>query len=204
MRRRKSDKKKKMIISFFLVIFMISSVGSVILYYGSSGQDNTEFDLELSNGEYTFKRNIDQQGYQFYEVSKDNIMFTVYNLPSDLSHLNIDKEAQSALIQSPQAIITFDPEDELIQLIEYIRFDLGQNLPMTKNIVDATSEESDDYSLPVIDCGNETQAPVIFLHGANYTNISMQDNCIDVHFEQQNTILIRDYLHYVLRGIEVV
>jgi len=65
-------------------------------------------------------------------------------------------------------------------------------------------KESETYNLPIITCENSTlEMPVVILKQGNSTNITSNNNCINLEFEQYQLLQIRDILVYLMYGIEI-
>jgi len=131
-KREKREKRNKIIIGVILSVFMLSSLGSVILYYGNSDSDTNKFTLELSNGKYQYVRKQDTVGNLYYEVTSDNTMFNVFYLPDQLTSLDFDESAMNQIKNSYFFYLTFNPDEVDLTYVDYLRFDLRNNMPQTK------------------------------------------------------------------------
>ena len=88
--------------------------------------------------------------------------------------------------------------------MDYLRFDLRNNIPQTRYFQDAVLTQSEIYNLPIITCENASlQTPVIILRQGNLTNITTFNNCINLEFAQYQLLHVRDLLVYLMNGIEV-
>lgn len=197
----KKEKRNKAFIVFTLVIFLVSSIGSVVIYYGNDDDQGT-FTLDLESGKYKFKQSADSQGNPFYTVTSKNIEFTSFYLPQQIN-LKLDKDLESVLKSSPYFYLSINPESENMQVMDYLRLDIRQNMPESKFFLEGISQESALYTLPVIDCTNATSVPVIILKNTNTTNISSSGNCLNVEFQIQNTMQVRDMIVYTMQGIPI-
>lgn len=203
-KREKIEKRNKIIIGVVLSLFMLSSLGSVILYYGNSESDTNKFTLDLSNGKYQFVRKQDSVGNLYYEVSSENTGFNVFYVPEQLNTIEISQDTINQIKNSYYFYLTFDPEESDLTSIDYLRFDLKNNIPQTKYFQDAVTKSSDIYNLPIITCQNATfQTPVIILKQGNSTNITSANNCINLEFEQYQLLHVRDLLVYLMHGIDI-
>lgn len=203
-RRDKVEKRNRIIIGVVLSLFMLSSLGSVVLYYGNSDSDTNKFTLELSNGKYQFVRKQDSVGNLYYEVTSDNKAFNVFYVPEQLSALNVSQDTINQIKNFYYFYLTFDPEEPDLTYVDYLRFDLRNNIPQTRYFQDAVTKSSDIYNLPIITCQNATsQTPVIILKQGNSTNITSTNNCINLEFAQYQLLHVRDLLVYLMHGIDI-
>ncbi len=202
---KKKDKKErntKIFLGFVLSIFLISSLGSVVVYYGNDS-DQDSFTLTFSDKDYKFNRKSDNSGNLYYEVSYDNEDFLVYYLPYQIL-LDVDNETQDLIRNSNYFYLAFDPHQEDLSMVDYMRFDVKQNIPATKFFVDAVTESDSVYSFPIIDCNNATiNSPVIVLENTNTTNIEYSDNCLNIEFANYDFLRLRDMLVYNSNNIRV-
>ena len=203
-KREKIEKRNRIIIGVVLSLFMLSSLGSVILYYGNSDSDTNKFTLDLSNGKYQFVRKQDSVGNLYYEVSSDNTIFNVFYVPDQLNTRDIDQNVITQIKDTYFFYLTFDPEESDLTYVDYLRFDLRNNIPQTRYFQDAVTKPSDTYNLPIITCQNATfQTPVIIMKQGNSTNITSTNNCINLEFAQYQLLQIRDMLVYLMHGIDI-
>jgi hypothetical protein len=64
------------------------------------------------------------------------------------------------------------------------------------------AEESDEYSQPLVDCGNATAIlPVISIVEANETNAWLDNDCIVLEANEYTTIALKDRIMYAMLGI---
>lgn len=204
MRKKKDvEKRNKIIIGIFLTIFMVSSIGSVVVYYGNDTEETNTVTYTFSGVDYTFTLKQDTLGNTYYEVDSEADSFTAYYLPQQLSSLGLDEIALSKMKNSQYFYLTFDPYDENIQYIDWMRYDLSRNTVSNKFFLDGVLKETDNYILQKVTCGNASdQVPVIVLKESNNTNISISGNCITLEFPSYDTLKARDILVYSMRGIE--
>ena len=204
---RKKDKREqrnKTFLVFVLVIFLVSSLGSVVVYYGGNSDTGNKFTMEFNDKKYTFEPMADSTGNLFYEVTtEEDIVFQTYLQPQSI-YLEMDDQTKNTIKDSNYFYITFDPEKTNLDYIDFIRFDLRNNMPPTKFFADAVIKQSSVYNLPVITCENGTsQSPVIVLNVENTTDIKMNNNCINIDFSQTSVLPIRDMLVYLMQGVDI-
>ncbi len=203
-KREKIEKRNKIIIGVVLSLFMLSSLLGFLGNNSNSDSDTNKFTLELSNGKYQFVRKQDSIGNLYYEVTSDNKIFNVFYVPDQLNTIDIDQNIVNQIKDSHFFYLTFDPDETDLTYVDYLRFDLRNNIPQTKYFQDAVLKPSDIYNLPIITCENATlQTPVIIIKQGNSTNITMTNNCINLEFAQYQLLQIRDLLVYSMHGIEI-
>ncbi len=205
-KKEKNEKRKKMIIGIIVTIFLISSLAAVVLYRtdDNSDYDPNKFTLNLSNGDYTFSRKVDNQGIAYYDVSFNQDSFTAFFIPQQLSDIKIEQSSVDLLKNSIFYYISFDPEQEGLTYIDFIRFELANEFPNNKYFSEGVTKPSLTYPLPILDCNNATtEVPVIILKTSNVTQITSSENCITFEFLQYDVLRIRDLLVYSSRGIDI-
>jgi len=202
-RKDKRDRQKQIIIGVVIFIFVISSIAYVVLY--RTDNTNTDrFTLNLSNGDYEFNTVVDKYGSLIYTVSKGKDTFQVNTLPQQLSSIKIDSQSKFRISSSNYFYFTFSPNDTGLRDIDYIRFNLRNNLPTQKYFQDGVTSPSDIYQLPIVRCNNATMfTPVIIFRTANITEITTSGNCVDVNFASYDRSRIKDLFVYLLRGINL-
>jgi hypothetical protein len=202
-KKKKNSNSQKMFLAFVAIIFLISSVGSVVLYSGNNN-DPESFSIDLSNGKYKFDRRTDTYGNYYYDVtSKEGADFDAFYLPDKL-YLDIPKDAQSLIQNSNYFYITFDPTQEDLSTVDFVRFEVRNNAPSSKFFIDSVISENSIYSFPILDCSNATiNSPVVFLKSSNDTNINYENYCLEIEFVPQSTLQIKDALVYLLQGIDI-
>jgi hypothetical protein len=185
---------------------MVSSIGIVIVNYRNPAtQDNYNTETRTYGDEdYLFELKQDQanQGY-YYQVSSKDTSFVTYLLPEQID-IEIDENTMQLLRNSYFFYLTFDPEQENLVFFDVLRFDLRNNIPSSRFIVDSIITESTAYDLPVISCGNATlETPVIYTRNANTTSIETKNNCVMIEFEDHQFGEVRDTLVYSFNNIEL-
>ncbi|MBN2368606.1 hypothetical protein JXC34_06300 [Candidatus Woesearchaeota archaeon] len=203
-KKKKDNRMKKILIGIFMSIFMISSIGSVMIYYGNNNNDENKFTAEYSGKEYVFMRKVDNSGFQYYEVSSESRSFTAFYLPEQLSYIDADNASKEKIRESQAFYLVFDPESQGLTYIDYLRFELGKNIPPEKYFFEGITSESEIYQLPILTCQNASEfVPVIIIENANSTKISSTGNCIRVEFASHDISRVLDLLIYLEEGIEI-
>lgn len=207
-KKAKRESQNKVFIGVIITIFMVSSIAGIVLYRAdntpAAGQNKAT--LTLSGKPYVFETKIETSGSPYYSVTEgSSLPFKVYFLPQQLSSLKMSDESQSLVMDSAFYYVSFDPEDPAINYLDFIRFEVRNNLPAGRYFVDAVTQESESYNLPVMGCDNSTaEAPVIILGvNTNATQINQTGNCLKISFAQYDMFRVRDSLIYLSRGIEV-
>ncbi|MEM3374828.1 MAG: hypothetical protein QXE31_06490 [Candidatus Woesearchaeota archaeon] len=199
--RKKNQKLLKISLIIVIAIFILSSLASVILYRQDYNSQDT-ITLNISNKVYEFKL-INNQNNYYYEVqSKDKKeKFVSYFLPYETISNNFNKNLLKSLVNENSFYLAFDPNDENIDAIEFIRFDLAKNQG-NKLIISGILNKSENYNfLPLVECNNSSY-PVLILKGSNVSDIiKINDNCVEIKFVRQETLKIRDLLVYLSRDM---
>ncbi|MBN1501991.1 hypothetical protein JW930_00470 [Candidatus Woesearchaeota archaeon] len=188
-RKRRDEQKIKIVIAVVTIIFLLSS--SIILF-------NTSTDDEITINGTKFRGEND---YYVAKINGNNVRF--YSLPYEASYLNISKAILEKISNSKMVILTFDPDQEDLMYIDFIRFELAEELAK-KNIYPITgiTKESSIYQLPVFTCKNASSyTPVIEFFSSNKTNIFMNQSCIHIEGKGPELVLIRDKLIYGIYGL---
>ncbi len=196
---KKREKRNKAFLVFVLIIFLVSSIGGVVVYYNTD--DTNTIRMRVGDQSYRLKFTTDTVGNGYYEVSSKDHEFTAFFPPQAIS-LDIDDSIENSLISSPYYYLSIDPESENLDMIDYIRLDLRQNMPENKFFLDSVTEQTPLYSLPVADCRNATSVPVVILKTTNTTtNITSAGNCLEIDFALHHATQVRDSLVYLSYGI---
>jgi hypothetical protein len=203
-RKDKREKRNKIIVGIIVSFLMVSSIAGFVILNSTNNQEVNKFTLTYSNKDYEFTRKQDNLGNQYYEVSSDKGIFTTYYHPQQLNNIEISQEVISVIKNTNFFYLTFDPQQSDLSYVDYLRFDLKNNIPQAIYFEEGITRESDVYNLPLITCQNATPyVPVIFLKNSTMTNITMIDNCINLEFPTYEILKIRDMLVYLLQGIDI-
>jgi len=197
------EKRNKIFIGVIVTIFMVSSIAGVVLYRSDGNDNQNTQTLTLGGKDYNFEQKLDEFKNPYYFVSDKSDQFYVYYMPQQLSSI-MDNATQDYLKNLNYFYMGFSPNDENIQFIDYLRFDLRKNLPQSVYFADAVTEQSDKYNLPVVTCANASvNSPVVLLKSSNVTEISAKGNCVSIKFVQYDSLRVRDLFVYLLRGIQL-
>lgn len=125
--------------------------------------------------------------------------------PSLVDSIPMDAGSTAILQQTNQAYLTFDPETEGVEQLDYIRFLFASGLEQKVGVftASAVTSPSSTYDFPTITCTNATPSlPVLLLRNGNTTQITSQDNCIILEAETRNNYpLLVDRLLYGILGV---
>lgn len=192
-RKNKKKQKNLTIISWLFIILMVSSVFGV-MFYGFANSNN-----EIKINGFKLKQ---VSNYYTTEIGNENIEF--YFLPEYLEDINISEQIKTEL-KTGASFVTFNPDDSNLEYIDLIRFELSEisNKGLTtKQFISAQTRNSTLYNLPIINCKNNTQDPIIMIKTADNTEIYKQENCIYVTASYDTDFArIRDKLLYTILGI---
>lgn len=193
--RKKQKEKKLSFVGWFIIILMVSSVFGVMFYGFSSGQNTFNYN------DYKFK--VVGQRY-ITEINNNDVAF--YFLPQEVLSINLTTDINSMLTNGQVFYIMFDPEDENMQYIDLLRFELaelGLKGITNKFFIPGITKKSEIYDIPVISCENATQfQPILYFKTGNTTEIRNENNCI--YFEARynsDIVRLRDRLIYSITGV---
>ncbi len=173
---------------------MISSVLGYI--YGRDTNENS-FEYKINNKTYYFGKSYNKY---YLDINNERVYF--YNLPGQID-INLSSDIINIIKNTQMFYITFNPEQEDLAYVDLARFDLSNEF--FKNniyIVNAVTESSTAYELPVIDCENATMfVPVIKFETAKKKNLTVDNNCIIFQGKNLDFVEFRDLLIYKLYGV---
>jgi hypothetical protein len=190
----REEKKKKInkevLWTAFIALIMVSS----IIGFMWVGEDEPTLSYK---DKYKFIR---RNNVFIYRQANDEFIFRF--LPNELEELAGDAELSN--LNKPMFYVTFDPDSELIQSIELLRFELSDDLQKLDIFLGhGMTNESDDYNLPILDCEDATaNVPIVKFAKANETRIREKDGCFI--FEAKNDYdlaKLKDLILYSLLGI---
>ncbi|MBW2992533.1 hypothetical protein KY345_04920 [Candidatus Woesearchaeota archaeon] len=188
----KEEKKKRITKEFiWTVAIAFILVSSIIGFMWVGGEpeftyNNHKF-IRINNA-FVYEQNGEQFSFRFF--------------PTELEQLA--NQSKLSNLKKPVIYVTFDPEIELIQSIDIVRFELANDLPRLRTyLVQAVTNEGDIYDLPVMDCENATvNNPIIRFEKANHTEIIEENNCFLFRAKNDYDIArLKDVLMYVLLGV---
>ncbi len=187
--KKKKSKGPKIFIAVFTALIMILSIFGITMR-------NDENNPMAYNG---FGFDVNSERTNYITTAEGNIL-EFYVLPSDIDYINVSDDIINLLKNSIYWIVSFDPDYEKNDLIyiDLVRFELPSRV-MNEGIgiINAVSENSSDYELPVLNCDNSTvYMPVIYFNVSNTTKIYEKDSCIIVEGQGQDFIFLMDRLIY--------
>ncbi|MBN2421936.1 hypothetical protein JXB41_01805 [Candidatus Woesearchaeota archaeon] len=193
--KKKKSKGPKIFIAVFTALIMILSIFGITM----NQQDNSN--SIVYNG---FGFDVNSERTRYITTSEGNVL-EFYVLPSYVDSINVSVDIISLLKNSKYWIVSFDPDYEQNDLvhIDLARFELPSRVINKQiGIINAVSENSPDYDLPVLGCDNSSlYMPVIYFNVSNSTKIYEKDSCIIIQGQGQDFIILMDRLLYGFYGI---
>jgi hypothetical protein len=187
----KEEKKKRSSLAwaFFIAAIMIASTIGY-MWIGGSGAD------------------LDYNGHKIartdtgFAYTKDKNTFEFSYFPSELE--DIKGNTTLIIADKPMFYLTFDPESDIIEAIDLMRFEFSNELPKLNVYVQhGVLKQSSIYNYTIIDCADATQnVPVVKFVESNETKIIEDDSCLI--FEAKNNydvIRLKDLILYSLLGV---
>lgn len=190
---KKSFMSKKMLWTLIIGGLMIASVFGIMFSSYNSARE------ELTYGDYEF---VSMQDGWATEVN--GRMYKFDYLPSDVEELNISKDVSERLKSLKVVYITFNPNSDIVQQMELMRFELGRSFADMFGIyaMAGITEENELYNQTLITCENATvSTPVIQIVEANVTNAYVGGNCIVLEPNEYSAIALKDWVLYSMLGI---
>lgn len=189
-----AKKKNFNFVGWLIIILMISSVFGVMFYGFSNPQ-----------GSYKYNGHTLKVVENNYVTEIDGKQLTFYFLPENVENLNFSEDIKAKL-SSPILTILFDPEDENIEYMDLLRFELielSSSEAIKTYFLPAMTKESDIYNLPIMSCDDATATqPTLYFLTGNSTKIYQDNNCIIFQGTYGTDIVrLRDRLLYQLSGI---
>ncbi len=205
MRKKRKDIKKekqKIFLSIFSIIVLVGSRAGVGLYSTSSDQEDS-FQITIGEEDYKFSREFDQYGNVFYNMILDKETVKVYNLPDQVENLEVSDAIIKKIVNSNFIYFTFEPDQEDISFIEFIRYDMANDFAgFNKFMSPGITTESTAYQFPIVTCENSSiYAPVMEFITSNTTEIIEANNCIQIKTRRTGFIKFRDKVLYNMHGL---
>ncbi len=182
----KREKRNKIIIGLILSFFMITGILGV--FQGDTGETlfYNEQKFEKVNNVYYTEINDVIMGFNYY--------------PAMLENITVTGNIRNVYDNSQVLVYNFDPDSPSLTQIEYVRYDLAQNLakPSTATI----TKKSPIYQLPISTCANSTYpVPVVYFKDGSDLSIVEQDSCITLQGNSSQFYMLRDRFMYELLGV---
>ncbi|MFW5745962.1 MAG: hypothetical protein ACOCWQ_00235 [Nanoarchaeota archaeon] len=169
-KRKQSEQKQKRLqigLGVLIVVILIMSTFGIIL----SNQGDSEGDLE--DGGYTFTVR-EQNGMTVLWTEIGGVETDFLYLPSQVQ--NVSLAANVVAVQGQDVYLAFDPRQDGLDLVDFIRFRLSQDLQAHNQMaVPAVVAPMDNFTL--VDCQNAS-SPVILVRYGNMTRVAEEDACI--------------------------
>jgi hypothetical protein len=191
----KEEKKKKVSKAFIWTliisgVMIFSTIG--FIYVGNEEAPSftykEKYKILRENNAFIFQEGNNQFAFKFFPSELESFVNG-----TDLSKL-----------KKPMFYITFDPNSELVQSIDLLRFELSDDAPkLNIHVGQGVINASEEYNLTIIDCGDATaDIPVIKFVKSNETKIVEEDNCFIFNAKNDyDVVKLRDVLLYSLLGI---
>jgi hypothetical protein len=188
---KEEDKKKRSSLAwaFFIAAIMIASTIGYMWIGGS------EADLDYNGHKIARTDN----GFAY---TKDKNTFDFSYFPSELE--DIKGNTTLIIADKPMFYLTFDPESDIVESIDLMRFEFSDELPkLNVYFQQGVLKQSSIYNFTIIDCANATaNAPVVKFIESNETKITEDASCLI--FEAKNNydvIKLKDLMLYSLLGV---
>jgi hypothetical protein len=192
--RAAETKKKKINSSLIWTIFIAFIMVTSIVGYMWFGSDEPEF-------EYNGHKILRGENDYVYIKDGNEFMFTFF--PGELE--NLANQTDLNKIKKQMFYVTFDPNSELAEAVDVLRFEFSTELPKINVFMGQgmLNNESAVYNFPVIDCSDATEnVPVIKFVKGNETKITEQYGCFTVEAKNAyDVIKIKDLILYSLLGV---
>ena len=189
MLRRDSGEKTKKFMVYLMSILMVGSLFGIIFFGFQSGgrASNT-----ISYNDFEFVN----QG-TFWSTNVNGIPAAFTFLPTDLELILADNEAINSLKNKVQIDLTSDFNDTFAEGISLAIFQMGSTI-INFNIFLRSGFTESESTYPVITCTDASATvPVIYFKSANFTKISLENNCIIAEISSNtDAIRVKDRLVY--------
>ena len=190
---KKSIMSKKMLWTLIIGGLMVASVfGIMFSSYNSAREEMTFGDYEFVQTRTGWATEINGRMHEFSY------------LPSDVEELNISEDVSERLKDLKVVYITFNPNSDMVQQMELMRFELGRAFAEIFGIysMPGITEENEQYNQTLITCENATvSTPVINIVEANLTNAYVGGNCIVLEPNEYSAMALKDWVLYSMLGI---
>lgn len=198
---KQSRMSKKMIWTLILGGLMVASVFGIMFSSYNSGN------AKLKYGDYQFERTVKRlpngMTQEIWTVDIDGKKAEFSYFPGDLKEFELDPAIGDLLAQSNVVYLTFDPNTKNVGKFELMRFEMAESLTaFGKYPMQGIIQENDQYSQPIVDCGNATEVvPVVSLVEGNETNARLEGGCIVLEANEYSTTALKDRVLYSMLGI---
>lgn len=187
-KREKKRQRNILIMGLFFVGLMIFS----LIAGNMSGSDIDKYnDVSIR---------LDQQGVSA-RIDGEWIPFSYH--PSSLEYIETD-EGVNEILSKNQLYFTFNPEDNYIQGIEFMRLGLQEYYNGVGSLMQiGVTEVNQYYNFPTIGCENATsEMPVLLVEESNETKIVVEGNCVIAYGSTDTEfVALRDRIVYGLYGV---
>lgn len=204
MRHDKYERNKKrmsIILTVAIAFIMVISIFAIVIDNQSQGlPDYNKHSFVSTTTGYKTKINGAYMDFYYY--------------PTDLEQIPVSSDIISKLQHSQGIGLIFNPEDNTqdnLQYVDTIRYDLERQMDkplyfgITQNSTKYNLTVVTDYSFPVIDCINATEAfPLILINtslNTSFIESSENPNCIIMNAKLRELLAAKDRLVYTYYGV---
>jgi hypothetical protein len=141
-----------------------------------------------------------------YKTKVNGAYMNFYYYPSELERINLSKDIMTMIKESKGMAFIFNPEDNIsnnLQYVDAVRYDLTQQIG--SSVFFGITQESDKYSLSVVDCRNATKEfPFVMMNYSADTGFyqsSENPYCIIMNAKFMELTAAKDRFVYTYYGI---
>ncbi len=193
-RDEKRQKRIRAFVSFFIAFIMVTSI--IGFMWGGDEDDGPTFEyngFKMTRGANQFSLKLEDKIYDFDYA------------PYQVEDIEVGVGVIERLSSSKMFYMTFDPFQEDLTALDYVRFEIAPLLNDNFGIYasDAVLENNTIYTLPIITCSDATPfVPVMQFIENNETKIEMNGNCITATARKDiDYIMLKDRIIYGLLGV---
>ena len=181
---RKPNGSKKYMGLFIVAVMILSTFGFI-----ASFNQNTQQDYSYNGFEFEQKNNqwVTEADTPF---GKQEFAFLFH--PLSLT-VDVPAEIPNAIKQTPEIVLTFDPNITEIQYVDAARFELSQYLltNLGKNLRHTVTQNTTIYGFPVETCSQKPGTTYLTFEASNESSAFINENCITI-----TALNPADYIQY--------
>lgn len=194
-KKHKREKRNKVIMSVILAMLMFGSI------FGIWASSSSSEKIILNGYKFKIVYDNDLENYMYTTKFNDRMVY-FYSRPDVASSIEVDGNLTEFFNDALQIVFTNNVDEKISYISDFLRYDLSSQ--GQKNMVGAVDDIYEGYEDRLImNCENSSSLiPVIYLKEVNnYTNITIQDNCLLIDLNAKDTIYVRDRMLLSLLGI---